>query len=72
MAFLRQEFVDELVPERSLREEFMSVFSQETGLLTRLRELEKELEASTNDPMKLESVMQVSHAVSSSTWATAN
>lgn len=62
MAFLRQEFVDELVPERSLREEFMSVFKEETGLLEKLQQLEKDLEAATADPAKLETIMQVGEA----------
>ena len=40
---LRQEFVDELVPERTLREEFLSVFVEENKILQELKEAESEL-----------------------------
>ena len=44
VAVLRQEFVDELVPERTLREEFLSVFDAENQILTDLKAAEAELE----------------------------
>ena len=46
-AVLRQEFVDELVPERTLKEEFMSVFEEENKILEDIRATEKELEGSS-------------------------
>ena len=41
---LRQEFIDELVLERTLREEFLSVFAEENQILTGLKSAEEELE----------------------------
>ena len=43
-AMLRQEFVEELVPERTLKEEFMAVFEEENKILSDLKEAEMELE----------------------------
>jgi len=40
VAFLRQEFVDELVMERSLKEELISVFTEEAAVLAALQECE--------------------------------
>ena len=40
VAMLRQEFIDELVKERTLKEEFMSVFVQENKLLQDLKDAE--------------------------------
>lgn len=37
VAFLRQEFVDELVMARSLKEELISVFTEESAILTALQ-----------------------------------
>ena len=45
VAVLRQEFVDELVPDRTLREEFMSVFEKENKILEDLKAVEAELES---------------------------
>jgi ATP-binding cassette subfamily F protein 3 len=47
VAMLRQEFVDELVPERTLKEEFKSVFVEENKILQDLRDAENELETMT-------------------------
>jgi ATPase subunit of ABC transporter with duplicated ATPase domains len=44
VAMLRQEFVDELVLTRTLKDEFMSVFDEENQLLQDLRDAENELE----------------------------
>jgi len=49
VAMLRQEFVDELVPDRTLLEEFMSVFEEENKILEDLREAENQLEKMTGD-----------------------
>merc|ERR1712238_213139 len=43
-AMLRQEFVDELVKERTLKEEFMSVFEEETKIVLDLKDAENKLE----------------------------
>ena len=48
-AMLRQEFVDELVKERTLKEEFMSVFEEETQILQDLKEAENALENMSGD-----------------------
>jgi len=47
VSILRQEFVDELVPERPLRDEFRSVFKKENAILLKLKENEEELEKMT-------------------------
>eukprot|EP00578_Thalassiosira_sp_NH16_P010815 CAMPEP_0181120878 /NCGR_PEP_ID=MMETSP1071-20121207/24414_1 /TAXON_ID=35127 /ORGANISM="Thalassiosira sp., Strain NH16" /LENGTH=929 /DNA_ID=CAMNT_0023205609 /DNA_START=19 /DNA_END=2808 /DNA_ORIENTATION=- len=49
VAMLRQEFVDEIDPERSLREEFRSVFVEENAIMEELALAEKELEGMTGD-----------------------
>jgi ATPase subunit of ABC transporter with duplicated ATPase domains len=49
VSVLRQEFVDELIPERSLRDEFLSVFVEERQIKEDLRAVEAELEAITGD-----------------------
>jgi ATP-binding cassette subfamily F protein 3 len=49
---LRQEFIDELVPERTLREEFLSVFEDENAILQELRDCERELENSPADDVE--------------------
>eukprot|EP00980_Cylindrotheca_fusiformis_P014895 scaffold4062_cov137-Cylindrotheca_fusiformis.AAC.1 len=48
-AILRQEFVDELVKDRTLKEEFMSVFEEENRILQDMKETEKALEAMGGD-----------------------
>jgi ATP-binding cassette, subfamily F, member 3 len=49
VAVLRQEFVDELVLERTLEEEFLSVFEIENKILEDLRAAEIELENTPAD-----------------------
>jgi ATP-binding cassette subfamily F protein 3 len=49
VAMLRQEFVDEIDLTRSLREEFMSVFTEEAEILAQLRAAEDELSAMTGE-----------------------
>lgn len=49
VAMLRQEFVDEIDPNRSLREEFMSVFTEEKEIMAQLREAEEQLALMTGD-----------------------
>ncbi|CAM9346822.1 unnamed protein product, partial [Hapterophycus canaliculatus] len=59
VAFLRQEFVDELVMERSLKEELISVFTEEAAILEALQGCEDELqeEAVQKDPVRMEEVL---------------
>ena len=59
VAMLRQEFVDELVRERTLKEEFMSVFEEENRLLQELRDSEAELESlgADGDPDKMQEIL---------------
>jgi ATPase subunit of ABC transporter with duplicated ATPase domains len=47
VAMLRQEFIDEIDLTRSLREEFMSVFTEEAEIMASLAQAEKELEGMT-------------------------
>ena len=49
VAVLRQEFVDELVLTRSLKDELISVYSSELRIVTDLRDAERELETCTVD-----------------------
>ncbi|CAJ1948138.1 unnamed protein product [Cylindrotheca closterium] len=48
-AILRQEFVDELVKERTLKEEFISVFEEENQIIKDLKEVESRLENMFSD-----------------------
>jgi len=59
VAMLRQEFVDELVPTRTLKEEFMSVFEEENAILEDLRAVESELEnlGADTDADKMQEVL---------------
>eukprot|EP00531_Pseudo-nitzschia_arenysensis_P006725 CAMPEP_0116151578 /NCGR_PEP_ID=MMETSP0329-20121206/20173_1 /TAXON_ID=697910 /ORGANISM="Pseudo-nitzschia arenysensis, Strain B593" /LENGTH=844 /DNA_ID=CAMNT_0003648203 /DNA_START=109 /DNA_END=2644 /DNA_ORIENTATION=- len=57
-AMLRQEFVDELVKERTLKEEFMSVFAEENKIVQDLRDAEKELETMSDaDPDAMQEIL---------------
>jgi ATP-binding cassette subfamily F protein 3 len=53
VAVLRQEFVDELVLDRTLTEEFLSVFVQENEILEAIATAEVELENAPPDDAKL-------------------
>ena len=57
VAMLRQEFVDELVLDRTLREEFISVFEVENKILTDLKDAERELE--TTPPEDSDRMQQI-------------
>jgi len=58
VAMLKQEFVDELVPDRTLKEEFMSVFGEELKILTDLRDAEDELaNLAADDAETMQSVL---------------
>ena len=43
VAVLRQEFVDELVPTRTLKEEMLSIFEEENAIMQELSDVEAEL-----------------------------
>ena len=58
VAVLRQEFVDELVPERTLKEEFLAVFEEENQILEDIKSAEKELEETTaEDSDKMQEIL---------------
>ena len=56
-AFLRQEFIDELVMTRSLWDELFSSFEEEQQLLKDIAECEAEVEKTTDDPVKMDEVL---------------
>ncbi|KAL7479249.1 hypothetical protein ACHAW6_004985 [Cyclotella cf. meneghiniana] len=49
VAMLRQEFIDEIDLGRTLREEFMSVFTEEAEIMAQLREAEEQLGKMTGE-----------------------
>lgn len=53
-SFLRQEFIDELDPTRTLREEFASAFVEEMKLLSDYEQCEKDISEAGGDLEKLE------------------
>lgn len=59
VSILRQEFVDELDLERSLFDEFMSVFTEENQLLQNLRDVEAELEQMTSGDIDADRMQMV-------------
>ena len=61
VAMLRQEFVDELVKDRTLKEEFMSVFEEELKILQDLKDAEKKLETmdAENDVDEMQEVLDL-------------
>jgi ABC-type Mn2+/Zn2+ transport system ATPase subunit len=57
-AMLRQEFVEELVPERTLKEEFFSVFEEENQILRDMKAAEIQLEnVSGEDPDEMQEIL---------------
>jgi len=59
VAMLRQEFIDEIVLTRTLREEFMSVFVEENSIMEELAAAEKELEGMSGDANDAEKMQEV-------------
>jgi len=57
IAFLRQEFIDELNPEAALREELFKAFTEEQKILSDLSDCEEELANTADDPEKMEEVL---------------
>lgn len=58
-SFLRQEFVDELDPTRTLREEFLSAFTEECKLLKQYEQCERDIEIAGENMGKLESLLNL-------------
>jgi len=58
LAFLRQEFYDELDPTRTLKEELLSVFAEESRILRELKEAEAALEDCLDDPERMQEVIE--------------
>lgn len=56
-SFLRQEFVDELDPTRTLREEFYSAFIEESKLLAEYKQCEDDISTAGEDMEKLEELL---------------
>lgn len=56
-SFLRQEFVDELDPTRTLREEFLSAFYEERKALSEYERVEREIEEASEDLDKLSDLL---------------
>lgn len=56
-SFLRQEFVDELDPTRTLREEFLSAFKEESELIRKYKECEDEIATAGEDMERLEMLL---------------
>jgi len=57
-AMLRQEFVDELIKERTLKEEFMSVFTEENQIVQDLKDAESQLESMSDaDPEAMQEIL---------------
>ena len=55
---LRQEFVDELIKERTLKEEFMSVFAEENQIVQDLKDAENQLETMSDaDPDAMQEIL---------------
>ena len=57
VAFLRQEFADDLTMTNTLREELYTSFSEERQLLKDISACEEELANTTDDPDKMEAVL---------------
>jgi ABC-type dipeptide/oligopeptide/nickel transport system ATPase subunit len=57
-AMLRQEFVDELIKERTLKEEFMSVFEEENKIVQDLKDAENKLESMSDaNPEEMQEIL---------------
>jgi len=59
VAMLRQEFIDEIDLTRTLREEFMSVFTEEAEIMNSLREAEEELAQMSGSPDDADRMQEV-------------
>jgi ATP-binding cassette, subfamily F, member 3 len=57
IAFLRQEFIDELDVKRTLKEELRTAFVEEKKILEEISELEEEVTRTTDDPARMEEVL---------------
>ena len=59
VAMLRQEFIDEIDLERTLRDEFMSVFTEEAEIMEQLREAEEQLGQMSGDAVDADAMQEV-------------
>ena len=57
VAMVRQEFIDELVMTRTLRDELLSSFEEEQSILTSIADCEDEIGRTTDDPLRMEQVL---------------
>lgn len=57
VAMLRQEFIDELVMTRTLRDELLSSFEEEQSILKSIADCEDEIGRTTDDPLRMEQVL---------------
>ena len=57
VAFLRQEFIDELQPDNTLRQELYTSFEEEIQLLKSIEQCESEVALYVDDPTKMEEVL---------------
>lgn len=57
VAMLRQEFIDELVMTRTLRDELLSSFEDEQSILKSIADCEDEIGRTTDDPLRMEQVL---------------
>ena len=57
IAHLKQEFAESIVPERTLRDELLSVFADELQTLSGIQSCEGELAAGPVDPDKLDALL---------------
>eukprot|EP01035_Chromulina_nebulosa_P017032 gene17032-22540_t len=57
ISFLRQEFIDDLDPTRTLRQELLTAFKEEKKILSDITACEEELAQTTTDPIKMEDVL---------------
>lgn len=57
VAFLRQEFMDELVMTRTLKEELLASFTDEQEVLRSIEQCENDLAQATDDPDKMQDIL---------------
>ncbi len=57
VAFLRQEFTDEMKMDNTLKEELLSAFKEEQKILDEISKVEDEISRTTDDPDRMETVL---------------
>jgi ATP-binding cassette, subfamily F, member 3 len=58
VAFLRQEFIEQLVLERTLRDELLASFVEEQNILHEITECEESLSHTVDDQDKMNSILE--------------